>query len=93
LIPENIHTKQNLTRISPNLESKAGLQWQTFFNADRCRLSLGAFYNLVYWFRQNQIINTVVLFNPATQNSYVNELRTYGDLQLQGVSVEARIEF
>jgi len=92
-IPEEFETKASEARIVPNLESKIGLQWQTFLSCHRYRISFGAFYNLFYWFHQNRLHNLSVFFNALTFDTYINEIRNSGDLQIHGGSLEARFEF
>jgi len=92
-LDESFDMKDNLTRISPNVDAKLGVQWQRFFHQDRFRVSLAASYNLSYWFNQNQLHNLLIFFNPSTGASYINDDKLQGDLQFQGGSFEMRFEF
>jgi len=92
-IDEIFNMRSNITRLIPNFEAKLGLQWNTFFHQEKRRVTLGLFYNLSYWFHQNQLANPFIFFNAATGGTFINELKTMGDLQLQGGSFEARFDF
>ncbi|MBI3237084.1 MAG: hypothetical protein HYZ48_05245 [Chlamydiales bacterium] len=93
LIPTPVKIRDSQNRISPNLEGKFGIQWQTFFNQDRFKVSLGAFYTLIYWFNQNKILNasTSFSFNPIAPHATINPQA--GNLQMQGGTFELRFEF
>jgi len=63
-----------------------------FFNNDKFRLSLGAFYQLVYWFHQVNIVNQSV--NTDTNgNVYLSNLNPNGDLYMQGLRIQLNLDF
>ncbi|MBS0621311.1 MAG: hypothetical protein JSS61_07660 [Verrucomicrobia bacterium] len=93
LIPEHVNMKDHFNRVRPNVEGKLGLQWQSFFNKEKYRFSIGAFYDLSYWFEQNELFNTISYIDPTTGENPIVPTRNPGDLSFQGVSGEIRFEF
>lgn len=93
---ETLHFKNDLNRVVPTVEAKGGVQWQTFFNDDKFLVSVGLFYDLVYWWNQNQFLNYIVLLDEsptANGDSLLIPKRANGGLQYQGISAQARVEF
>jgi hypothetical protein len=94
---ENLSTQNNSMTSSlsgdfraarPNLEIALGLQWETYFCKDRCRLTLGLGYEFVEWFLMNEFPRE---FAPGFLNGAAGRL--HGDLGLQGGTLKGRFEF
>lgn len=80
---QNLNIHSNFWRVRPNLESQIGLQWKTPFYCDQFLFTIGGFYDLVYWFSQNQMLD----------QSVVTVQTRGGDLQFQGGSLKLQIDF
>ncbi len=93
LIREIFKEAEHLHRLNVNLESKIGLQWQTFFHRNRFRVCIGAFYDFSYWFNQNQLVNQIAVLDPVAITRILGVERNDGDLQLQGGRLEICFEF
>lgn len=92
LIHETIHFNDQYYRLRPALETEIGVSWGRFFDNDKRRVSLGAYYGFTYWFEQNAMVNEFVILD-SNFNSFVTLLPTQGDLQLQGLRIEAQLDF
>lgn len=82
------HLHADFTAARPNIEIVLGLQWETYFCKDRCRLTLGLGYEFVEWFLMNQFPRE---FAPGYIDGAAG--RVHGDLGLQGGTLKGRFEF
>lgn len=82
------HLKGDFNAARPNLEIIFGLQWETYFCKDRCRVSFGIGYEFVQWFLMNEFPKELT---PGFLNGGVR--RSSGDLGLQGGTFKGRFEF
>lgn len=92
LQPEDIYLKKDFNAVRPCLETELGATWQMFFNNDKFRLALGAFYQLVYWFDQVNIVNQSVSVD-TNGNVYLSNLNPNGDLYMQGLRIQLNLDF
>ena len=92
LKPETIDLRKDFNAVRPNLETELGATWQIFFNNDKFRFALGAFYQLVYWFNQNNLVNQFLSLD-GNGNAYVTNINPQGDLSMQGVRIQANLDF
>lgn len=92
LIHEKIMLKDNFYRLRPAIEMEIGARWQHFFSDKMRRVLFGAYYGFAYWFQQNIMVNEFVILDQNF-NSFLTNLPTTGDLQLQGLRIEAEINF
>lgn len=79
------HLHDDLHRMVPNGAFALGLSYETSFSEDFYHLSVKAGYENQYWFRQNQL----PLFD-VNGNAFH---RVSDDLSMQGLTVEARLDF
>jgi hypothetical protein len=89
---EIINLNQHYYRLRTALETEIGFRSQTFFNNDKRRVVLGAYYGFSYWLRQNEMVNQFLVFN-TTGDVFLTNLPTSGDLQLQGLRIELEVDF
>ncbi len=85
------HLNRNL--MVPVLTGILGLAWDMCFDCDKIHLGIRAGYELQYWFRQNQRFSN---FNNGTLGTSVaapRYTRTTGDLALQGLTIDVRLDF
>lgn len=82
-IDDAVVTSRNLSRnyVAPMISTILGFGWATNFNDDAARFTVNLGYELQYWFRQNQFMNT----NTNTRLSQ--------DLAFQGGTLEFRFDF
>lgn len=92
-LPETIFFQKEYFRLRPVLEAEVGLKWQRFFHDRKRKASIGAYYGFSYWFNQNVLINEFLNIDLTSGNSFVTLLPLDGSLQLQGLRVEAALEF
>lgn len=92
--------KNTFWRLRPSFETELGLQWQTFYHREKYRVALAATYNFVYWASQNELMNSIVSrdsvplgLNINNINANVVNVRQQGNLQMQGVKLELRLDF
>jgi hypothetical protein len=74
------NTNQRNHTICPVLEFLIGLRWEVMCSNDDYRIRLQAGWEEQVWFNQNQFIN-------------INGFNPYGNLNLQGLTLEMRIDF
>ena len=91
--PQFFDYADRMYRVNPSLDGKLGIQWNKFFCNSSYRVSFGAFYDLSYWFDQNQLINLSTTVDNVSFNALTTAVRARGALQFQGVSCNARLEF
>ncbi len=96
--PTYIYThKRNYNRFAPNLEAALGFQWDRDFQRIN-HLSLGLFYDISEWFRQNHLVRNLPWINEdlvpgglgVLSDPYVKE---HGNLGLHGLTIKARVDF
>ena len=92
-IPETIFFRKEYFRLRPVLEAEVGLKWQRFFHDRKRKASIGAYYGFSYWFNQNALVNEFLTLDLTSGNSFFTLLPLEGSLQLQGLRVEAALEF
>lgn len=100
ILKEELNFRKDFTAIRPSFETKIGLRWSSFFNNEQNRMLVGVYYRLDYWLDQNELVNELVArdstpINPTAinENSNLTGFNPHGNLQLQGLEVELRIEF
>ena len=100
LLHEQLNLRKDFSAVRPAIETKIGLCWDRFFNDEQNRILIGAFYRLDYWFDQNEFINQAnsrdsspINGTTINQNNNIINIRPDGNLQMQGLEVELRIEF
>ena len=93
LLPEVITLRDDFYRVRACIETELGVKWQQYFNCNRRRVQLGLYYDFSYWIDQNMLANQNVILDATTGNSFVTNITKYGDLQLQGLRVNAEIDF
>ncbi len=100
LVPEVIRLTKNFNAVKPCLETELGGVWQIFAKNDQYRFSIGAFYQFVYWFAQNNLVNQILMINDSPINATaintnrdVTNLNPKGDLQMQGIKIQLNFDF
>lgn len=93
LLPEVITLSDEFYRVRACIETELGIKWQQYFSCNRRRIQLGAYYDFSYWIDQNMMVNQNAILDLTTGNSFVTNITKYGDLQLQGLRVNAEIDF
>ncbi len=93
LLPEAITLKDKFNRLRACLEAEMGIRWQQYFSCNQRKVQLGIYYDFSYWIDQNMMVNQNVNLDLATGNSFVTNITKYGDLQLQGLRINAEIVF
>lgn len=100
VIPEMVSVKDRYQTVRPALETELGLEWEKSFCQDRFKLLIGAYYQLSFWFRQNEFVNefssrsvvplaqSVLAIDQPTM--YVN---MEGNLSYQGGRFQVAIAF
>jgi hypothetical protein len=90
--------KSKFNRFQTNLEAALGLQWESDFQRVR-HFSLGVFYELTEWFRQNRLVHASTTSDGnfanttapgITSTPYVKE---HGNLGLHGLTFKARLDY
>lgn len=79
--------------IRANLEGQLGLQWQLYYRENKYRVACSALYNFAYWFKQNRMMNQVVILEPGQSVPTFQEIFHEGDLHMQGVNVKVALDF
>lgn len=87
MIPENIELKKRFYRIRTAFDGEVGARWHYFFNKNRRKVGIGAFYCLSYWFNQNPILDLYGFFDSVA-DTFLSSTPLVGDLQMQGIRVE-----
>lgn len=91
-ILESVNMLDHPHKIRPNIDTQMGIRWQRRFCNDAYSLQIAASYIFSYWFRQNELMNQTGVVD-AIFNSYLTTVSQSGDLQLQGLVVDARFDF
>lgn len=81
LAPLDVKSNKNYDRARANIETGAGIQWDTGFDKERQHVTVGLQYEFAEWFRQNMLVR-------APQ-----ETTDQGNLGLQGLSFNIRFDF
>ncbi len=87
--------KNNFNRFATNLEATLGLKWTVK------HFSLGVFYELSEWFRQNRFTRSTAWINGEFTLHQIAEpgifsqpyVKEHGNLGLSGLTVKGRLEF
>lgn len=90
--PKYTRSNGDFHAIVPNLKTLVGVQWETNFNDDANHLGIQLGYEFQYWWRQNQILDissTYALLLPEVPKYE----RQSGDLSINGVTIEFRLDF
>lgn len=78
-----------------NLQFALGLEWERAFAKERLFVNLGAYYEALIWFNQNQFYSRVnsgtVIDTTVTPVNYFS--RRNGDLNMNGLTVHASFGF
>jgi hypothetical protein len=101
---ELLQLNRKFWAVVPNFETEIGMKWAYFFCRDRYLISLAGFYDLSYWFYQNQLVNesfakdTTFISDDLQRlifinNTMVQELKTQGNLAIQGIRVQLSLDF
>ncbi len=77
--------------IVPMMQTQIGLGWDAGFSNNCYHLSLNVGYELLYWFRQNQMLN--ILPNFFFGQIYYIYQRQSEDLRLHGLTADLRFDF
>ncbi|MDX8430257.1 MAG: Lpg1974 family pore-forming outer membrane protein [Candidatus Algichlamydia australiensis] len=100
ILNEEINVREDFTAVRPSLEAKIGLKWQKLFNENHHRFMIGVFYQVETWFDQNELIaisnardSTPLTATAITANNYVMNETPGGNLEIQGLRVELRLDF
>ncbi len=98
--PTIFRNNKNAHRFQANFESAMGFQWEHRLNQKGRTISLAAFYEIIEWLRLNRLTRdspTLNTFGSGTNygifvvdDPYVKD---HGDLNLQGVSIKASLDF
>lgn len=81
-----VNIKNGFHRVRSNLETGAGVQWESYVNRNRAHLIFALGYEFIQWFNQIHMRNY--------QNTDIGfYLESHGDLGLNGVTFSARIDF
>ncbi|MBX7067514.1 MAG: hypothetical protein K1X28_09815 [Parachlamydiales bacterium] len=93
IVPETVNIHDQTFRVRTCIETELGIKWQQYFSCDRRRVQLGVYYDFSYWIDQNVMLNQNLSLDLQTGNSFVTNISKYGDLQLQGLRVNAELNF
>ncbi len=91
----HLHTKNH--RLRSSLSSELGFIWEKFWDQNSRRFSLSATYAYSIWFNQGEFQNLFLSSNALNDQAVAYNFPVYerenADLQLQGVSLRAGLEF
>lgn len=100
LLPETKLLKNRFNAVRPALETEFGLTWEHSFCQDRFKVILGAYYQLAFWFRQNELINVSSIQSvvPIGDGNFflenpINLVDVQGNLNYQGGRFQLSIAF
>ncbi|GAB5411099.1 MAG: hypothetical protein ChlgKO_02130 [Chlamydiales bacterium] len=100
ILNEDVDLRKDITAVRPAIESKIGLRWNRYFNENKQRILIGMYYQLNYWFDQNELVNqlanrdsTPISGTAITANNNITNINPHGNLQIQGLEVELRLDF
>ncbi|MBS0620378.1 MAG: hypothetical protein JSS61_02845 [Verrucomicrobia bacterium] len=100
LTPVFVTLDDNYHRARVNLEASGGIQWGTDFCKGKYHVSLGASWEISYWFDQNQLFqiafsrdSRMVTSTTAAANDDLSTVRQDGDLAFQGVTFNIDLHF
>lgn len=86
----NVNDKVNLRfqkhRFAPTMQGQLGLGWQSYINQKKQYVTLGLFYEVQYWWSQNQMLT-------LTETSPVRYQSINGDVGFQGLVIRAAVTF
>jgi len=83
----------NRNLMVPVLTGVLGLAWDMCFDCDKVHLGIRAGYELQYWFRQNQRFSNINDGSFGSSFAAPRYTRTTGDLALQGLTIDVRLDF
>ena len=91
----DIKMKGKFHHFSPFFNALLGLQWDTFFNADKMHLSLSGAYEVQYYWRQNQMILTEEFSAGANIPPHfrLQFNKASEDVMFYGLNFKARLDF
>lgn len=88
-----INLKENVTRIVPMMQASLGFGWDIYFNRNRNHIAIRTAYEVLYWWRQNQLTHYGSNIDSSTRVVQPPLGRYAEDLGFQGCTLDLLFDF